>query len=342
MSLNMSKSKVMHCRPKGVNRCMRNLYLGNDVVDYCEKYKYLGVLFTEHLDFTEHDNILTAAGSRALGAVIAKYKTLENMGYETFTKCVETAVYPVVDYGAEVWGGLKNANTDNVQLKAIRCFLGVHQFAPISGILGDMGWLPSEYRRKICMLRYWNRLIVMKDERITKKVFNTDYENSGLWCKHIQSILAELGLSEVYVDKVVVNIVYCKHKMYKLYNEKWKELVSLKPKLDTYVKLKSTFDVEYYVTLKLNKQQRSILAQLRLGILPLYIETGRFINVKRENRICTLCEENEVEDELHFLFKCTLYNDIRNQFLSNYTMVNTYSRADQFKYLCENLAGPLP
>ena len=35
------------------------------------------------------------------------------MGYETFTKCVATDVYPVLDYGSEVWGGIKNATTDN-------------------------------------------------------------------------------------------------------------------------------------------------------------------------------------------------------------------------------------
>ena len=31
-----------------------------------------------------------------------------------------------------------------------------------------------------------------------------------------------------------------------------------------------------------------------------------------QQRICNLCELNEIEDEFHFLFKCTLYNDCRN------------------------------
>ena len=36
----------------------------------------------------------------------------------------------------------------------------------------------------------------------------------------------------------------------------------------------------------MNRQQRSLLAQLRCGILPLHIETGRFKTVRDENHNC--------------------------------------------------------
>ena len=35
--------------------------------------------------------------------------------------------------------------------------------------------------------------------------------------------------------------------------------------------------------------ERSHLAQLRLGILPLMIELGRFRNIDLEKRLCTVC-----------------------------------------------------
>ena len=40
----------------------------------------------------------------------------------------------------------------------------------------------------------------------------------------------------------------------------------------------------------------------RFGILPLRIETGRFVNEALDNRLCRLCNSNAVEDEIHFLF----------------------------------------
>ena len=102
MSVNMSKTKIMHFRAKNVNRCIDQIKLGSKVVEYTECYKYLGVYFNEFLEFDQHCKILTDSGTRALGAVIGKARKLENFGYKTFTKCIESSVYPVIEYGAEI------------------------------------------------------------------------------------------------------------------------------------------------------------------------------------------------------------------------------------------------
>ena len=36
-----------------------------------------------------------------------------------------------------------------------------------------------------------------------------------------------------------------------------------------------------------------------------------------EERLCTLCEFNEIEDESHFLFKCSLYDELRREWVSH-------------------------
>ena len=48
----------------------------------------------------------------------------------------------------------------------------------------------------------------------------------------------------------------------------------------------------------------------------LAIETGRYYNIPPENRICTLCNENFVEDESHFLLYCKLYKEERKTFFA--------------------------
>ena len=47
--------------------------------------------------------------------------------YATYTKCIDSSVYPLVEYGSEVWGYVTNPCTDQVQLKAIRAYLGVNK-----------------------------------------------------------------------------------------------------------------------------------------------------------------------------------------------------------------------
>ena len=58
--------------------------------------------FDEFLNFKKQDYEIAAASSRALGALIGKYKSLDNMGYETYEKCYRSNVCSVLDYGAEV------------------------------------------------------------------------------------------------------------------------------------------------------------------------------------------------------------------------------------------------
>lgn len=56
----------------------------------------------------------------------------------------------------------------------------------------------------------------------------------------------------------------------------WNRELDKQAQLWTYKMFKSEFKQEDYVHMDLTLSQRSILAQIRYGILPLRIETGRF------------------------------------------------------------------
>ena len=59
----------------------------------------------------------------------------------------------------------------------------------------------------------------------------------------------------------------------------------MKPKLRTYKLFIEIAKIEPYIACNLPRYQRSLLAQLRFGILPLSIETGRAQRKKVEERI---------------------------------------------------------
>ena len=44
----------------------------------------------------------------------------------------------------------------------------------------------------------------------------------------------------------------------------------------------------------------------------LFTETGRWQNIKRENRLCKNCNLNKIETETHFLLECHNYIEGRN------------------------------
>ena len=77
------------------------------------------------------------------------------------------------------------------------------------------------------------------------------------------------------------------------------------------------------------------MAQLRFGILPLRVETGRFTNLDLENRTCLLCNREEVEDECHFLFACPKYNTNRETWGN---IINSKCECFHYLELCEQLS----
>ncbi len=54
-----------------------------------------------------------------------------------------------------------------------------------------------------------------------------------------------------------------------------------------------------------------------MGVLPLAKETGRFKSIPVEERVCVLCNINVIEDEMHMLCTCTLYQHIRIEMYNN-------------------------
>ena len=91
-----------------------------------------------------------------------------------------------------------------------------------------------------------------------------------------------------------------------------------------YVLFKEKLGTEDYIKLCSSRRKRSLLAQFIMGILPIALETGRFRNLAIADRLCVLCNLKAVEDELHFLCVCSLYNVIRRDMFENLLHLNFY------------------
>ena len=81
-------------------------------------------------------------------------------------------VTPVLQYCAEIWGFGKYSPPDKIQHQAMRFFVGVHRFTPVPTLYGDTGWLKPRESRYLCLFNYWNKLVNMREDRLTKCIFN--------------------------------------------------------------------------------------------------------------------------------------------------------------------------
>ena len=196
----------------------------------------------------------------------------------------------------------------------MRIFMDVHRFAPVAGLEGDMAWISPQFRRWLNMIGFWNRLVKMDTDRLTRKVFAWTYsmhlDGCINWCSEVYSIFLGLNLESCFQLKQTVNINRCKEKLLNRQSENWWNMVHNKPKLGFYALYKDCFTVDNYVKMNLSSSYRSVLAQIRLGILPLPVETWRLNNTKLEDRLCNICNLGKVEDECHFYLNAQPMNPL--------------------------------
>ena len=107
-----------------------------------------------------------------------------------------------------------------------------------------------------------------------------------------------------------------------IYQQKWLDKLSLSSKCDYYSVFKPYIYTEYYLACVTIKRFRVSLARFRCSSHDLWIEKGRFYNIKREDRLCKSCNINVLENEYHFLLVCPLYNKLRRQYLKKYYYVH--------------------
>ena len=171
MAVNLDKTKVMHFRYKRKQITKYCFTYENSQIEIVNRYEYLGMLLDDHLDCSATAELLAGAAGRALGAVLTKFKNFRNNGFNTFQKLFDTSVSPILGYASEVWGYKDNVLCERVHQRASRYYLGVHPKTPLLALTGDMGWKTAQINRHIRMVRYWNRLLTLDDDRLTKKVF---------------------------------------------------------------------------------------------------------------------------------------------------------------------------
>ena len=316
MKVNIEKTKIVHFRNKRKKKWQFNFEINDCSLEIAKDYRYLGVIFDEYLDFEKCAKTLSDAAGRALGCIINKFKQYKNIGYETFTKLYNSGVNTILDYGASIWGFGNHKYGQQVQNRAIKYFLGVHKNAPNLAIQSEMGWLNVQYHFYICAFRYWNRLLKINEDRLTKRVFEYQLSNfnSQSWCGNLYSMLEELKKTDYIIDGKMVNLGNIKEDLFDLMHCYWSNNIGFKPKLRNYTKFKQDINMENYL-LKSTRSQRSLLAQLRIGILPLQVEVGRYYRKALDERICLLCESQVIEDECHFLSYCSFYKTEREKFL---------------------------
>ena len=346
--INQEKTKIVHFRPVSIQETQYNFVCGELALEKTSTYKYLGLWFHEHLDMKFAVNELTKSASRALSALYTKFLNVGGMDYDVFCKLYESLVEPVLFYGASLWGLSEQKKVNTVQNKACRYFLGLGKNASNLASQGDMGWSSCAHKQKIEACRLYLKIVRTPENRLVNKIFKWSSTHGKSWERRLLSYMSENNL-ETYLkdtDLSVKNLVKrIATELKSIDDQNWRDKVwndtgqENGNKLRTYRLYKSNLMTDEYVKINLERSHRRILAKFRSGSLPLQIETGRYKKPKvpLNNRICNLCTDNVIEDEIHFLLCCDFYSDIRRPLLAKAQLCNSdfqnMSMQDKFVFI---------
>ena len=189
MSVNASKINVIHFRPNSVLKINSEFRCATQNLILTDRNTYLGITLNEFLDFSATAKAVAQSASRALGLLIAKFKSMGGMPYDVYTKLYDTMVWPVINYGASICGIKSFSCISAVQNRAMRFFLGTGKYTPTVAVSGEMGWHPAFVKQWKSICIYWNRMIHMDAGRINRRVFVLGDRKSETGCKnHIFNI----------------------------------------------------------------------------------------------------------------------------------------------------------
>ena len=102
--------------------------------------------------------------------------------------------------------------------------------------------------------------------------------------------------------------------------------------------VKSRIYLEKYLSRISNVKHRQAVTRFRTSAHKYPVESGRYLNIAHDSRVCTICNLNEIGDELHYFSKCnnrkliSLRNDYLNKLIEINSLFSCFKHEDLFIY----------
>ena len=189
---------------------------------------------------------------------------------------MESCCNSICDYGGEITGFSDYECKKKLFLKAARAFLGVPKSSPRTTVIAEITWLEPIYRTRIKMVRQYNRVLSMPENRLTRRVINWDiclskHVTFETWSKEVKQILSEADLSYLYHNycsfslKPVIDII--KNQMLLKQQENLHISSQSYSKLKNYITFKDFSCEPSYLSLSLSFPERKNFCKALMGIL---------------------------------------------------------------------------
>ena len=285
----------------------------------------MGLFITPRLIWSyAKENLAIQAGR----SIMSMLKMQHSVGYFEFSelfKLFDTMIKPILLYGSEIWGFEVSDTIENVQNTFCKRFLKLPRNTFHEVARGECGRYPLYVDYYCRCIRYWIKLIRMSSTRYPKKCYkmlrNLDETGRITWASKVRELLFRNGFGYVWVVEDVGDLNLFmkafKQRLIDCCKQDWCAVIMESGKTRHYRYIMPVLKVANYINFNIPLKYRIALSKLRCSVHKLNVETGRHSDIAYEQRLCILCNMREIEDELHFVMKCPVYDQIRRDWLPN-------------------------
>ena len=336
LEVNLKKTKVMIFNKQGSLIKKHKFFYNGQIIQNTKEYKYLGFVFScSGSDNAGISNLLNQA-KKAWYAIRQLMSKSMNKNIKTYLHLFDTQVKPILIYGCEAWSNslkddenigniIKKSAIEKFHISVLKQLLGVHRKTTNTAVLLETGRHPIALSAHLQAIKYFLRLPSTKKEGLLnifyqkQKLMNPPNDN---FMKYITNKLNNIGMTNIWRDqlnnnkdlskdkKVIKNI---KKRLNDISSQQIINTLTTNPgKLTFLAEAKKIHNFEPYLNIE-NLEHRKAITKLRTSSHNLLIETGRWNNIQRDQRICKNCTMDKIEDENHFLFECKMYTHDREE-----------------------------
>ena len=327
LQVNTDKTKTMIFTKSG--RLMKNqFFFGKTKLENVRKYKYLGFIVTPSGEIKTGLEDLRVRALRAITKIRQSLGAFFQANIWNTLHLYNYMVKPILLYCSDFWGTLKhpkNSPIERTHLSFHKQLLGVRQQTNTYGVHLEIGSHPILFNAIKASVKNW--------ERIRQYNCRATYEEATIdnlpWATSIKQTFEVNGMLETFLAAGMETSesdsphMLLFQRLKDQYNQEALGSINEESsKLKFYSLLKTELGAEKYLSEITHVKQRVDLTRLRLSSHSLHIETGRHNGTQREDRTCTLCNSNLIEDETHVIITCPMYNDIRREYLNDHNITD--------------------
>ena len=254
----------------------------------------------------------------------------------------------ILTYGAEVWAAFERDTYESwdldlieqVHLNFCKHILGVNRSTTNLLCRAELGRRPIKLVIDLNILQFFKHCLKLSNDKVVKEALKAD---GDLYTKHdtIKLFSKYISDTDTVFDNDFSQLPKAKQKakLLEMYQRIWTSKVVRSSKGSAYFIFKKTITYEPYLSLTKYRKHRVSYTKLRLSDHPLMIEAGRHFKskIQQEEMIYLLCK-NGAEDEIHFVMKCTQFEELRAKMLQLVSVENKYvafkSLNDEQKLFC--------